>query len=805
MQRNVRGILSRLPKTLDETYERVLRDIHEDNKEHARRLLHCLAVAVRPLHVEELAEILTFDFDAGEGGIPEYHADWRWKDQAEAVLSTCSSLITIAEFYGKDDDGRYSRMRVVQFSHFSVKEFLMSNRLATPTRDVSRYHILPEPAHTILAQACLGFLLHLDGHSETERVKDFPLAKYAAKHWVAHAQFQDVASHVKCGMRDLFDPDKPHFSSWIGTYNIDIEEFNKRTRCTPLYYSALCGFHDLAEHLAIKYPQHVNAIGGRYDSSLAAALSGGHVRTAELLLNHGGNVDVNGRKGRTPLHNLLLSSFYLNRKDSPVACVRLLLEHGADVNARDEDYQTPLSILLRLHSWARVHDYHRNDQILVVLRFLLDRGADVNAQDRDHGTALFQAIRLRTSSNTVRTVLEHGADPNLKNKDGKTPLHVLLGPIDYRDADHILIVAQILLEHRADVNSRDKGHETPLHLAVRSVRHETSSLVRLLLRHGADPNSKKEDGKTPLHVLLGPTDYHKANHILTVAQILLERGADVNSRDKGHETPLHLALRHKTPGLVRLLLRHGADPNSKKDGKPLLHVLLRPQSEHPLPTDYYDANWILTVAQILLECGADVNSRDKGHETPLHMAMRHKTSYLVRFLLGHGADPNSENEDGKTPFHLLLGPQTEYSFGIYYHQADYILVVAQLLLERGADVNARDNHLESPLVLALQRQESCQAFNIARFLLEKGANPNIENSDGNTPLHTLLLERNNENDNDVPLFDLLLEHGADMGARNKNQANPLDLAPYYGKGLIAQVLLDHAGRLEGENYSRQRS
>ena len=60
---------------MDETYERVLRDIHEDNREHARRLLHCLAVAVRPLHVEELAEILTFDFDVAEGGIPEHHAD----------------------------------------------------------------------------------------------------------------------------------------------------------------------------------------------------------------------------------------------------------------------------------------------------------------------------------------------------------------------------------------------------------------------------------------------------------------------------------------------------------------------------------------------------------------------------------------------------------------------------------------------------------------------------------------------------------------------------------------------------------
>ena len=77
MQRNVRGILSKLPKTLDETYERVLRDIHEDNREHARRLLHCIAVAIRPLFVEELAEILAFDYDAAEGGISQFRMDWR--------------------------------------------------------------------------------------------------------------------------------------------------------------------------------------------------------------------------------------------------------------------------------------------------------------------------------------------------------------------------------------------------------------------------------------------------------------------------------------------------------------------------------------------------------------------------------------------------------------------------------------------------------------------------------------------------------------------------------------------------------
>jgi ankyrin repeat protein len=548
---------------LDETYERVLRDIHEDNKEHARRLLHCLAVAIRPLFVEELAEILAFDFDVPEGGIPELHTDWRWKDQEQAVLSTCTSLITIAEY------GHSSSRRVVQFSHFSVKEFLMSNRLSSPIRDVSQYHILPEPAHTILAQACLGFLLHLDDHIDTQKVEDFPLAEYAAAYWVVHAQFQDVAVHVKCGMKNLFDPDRPHFASWRRIHDIDgppylgYDEVTRAT--TPLYYSALAGCYDLTRHLAIEHPQDVNAIGGVFDFPLVAALSRRHTRVAELLLEHGGKVNIQGTRGRAPLHTLLLRNYFEEDRDN--CTVQLLLERGADLNARDEGYQTPLHTLLELHNFTWGFDSHRADYILVVSRLLLEHGADVNARDSNHRTPLFLAMQHETS-NLARFLLENGADPDLKNKAGKAPLHILLGIQDsswdgrYHSTVHILVVAQLLLEDGADVNTRDNIHNTPLFLAM---RHEASNLVRFLLEHGANPNLQNKEGKTPLHKLFGPQDsgwaphYHSADYISIVAQLLLEHGADVNSRDNDHNTPLLLARRQGTSNVERFLLEHGAD------------------------------------------------------------------------------------------------------------------------------------------------------------------------------------------------------------------------------------------------------
>ncbi|KAN0141468.1 hypothetical protein V8E53_000713 [Lactarius tabidus] len=279
---DVQAILAKLPKTLDGTYERVLNSINENNRERASRLLHCVAFAVRPLRVEELAEILTFDFAAAQAGIPKFHVDWRPEDQEKAVLSLCSSLITIV-----DDRG----FRVVQFSHISVKEFLTSNHFSG---HMTSYHILPAFAHTILAQVCLGLLLHSDDSDDNKSVTDSPLAEYAAQYWITHAQFENVASRVEDGMKDLFDPDRPHFVAWIGLYNIDTESGGRLPSVipSPLYYSALCGFHDLVQHILIKRPQDVKAFGGSYGFPLVAAISRKHLRVVELLLKVGGSIGV---------------------------------------------------------------------------------------------------------------------------------------------------------------------------------------------------------------------------------------------------------------------------------------------------------------------------------------------------------------------------------------------------------------------------------------------------------------------------------------------------------------------------------
>ncbi|KAH9015195.1 NACHT domain-containing protein [Lactarius pseudohatsudake] len=163
----IRHTLDKLPETLDETYEQILLRIDKEKRNSAYRLFQCLTVAIRPLRIDELAEVLALRFDPGHPA--EYRADWRPEDSHEAVLSACSSLVTVVDVDGS---------AVVQFSHFSVKEFLTSDRLATARPELSRYHILPHLAHMLLVQACLGVLLQLDDSVDKDSIKNLPLAVY---------------------------------------------------------------------------------------------------------------------------------------------------------------------------------------------------------------------------------------------------------------------------------------------------------------------------------------------------------------------------------------------------------------------------------------------------------------------------------------------------------------------------------------------------------------------------------------------------------------------------------------------------
>jgi len=231
----IRRALDNLPESLDGTYDRILKGISQGTQEYAQRLLQCLAVSIRPLRVEELADILTIQFHVGT--LPQYDANWRPENSEEEVLSVCSSLITIVDMDGS---------RVVRFSHFSVKEYLTSERLANAGNGLSQYHIHSHSAHMILAKASLSALLVLDAEVNKDRMKNFPLAIYAAQYWVDHARLHNVSSRIRDAMEHLFDPGKPHFAAWVWIHDVDhpfremmFEACPSPPTAVPLYYATM--------------------------------------------------------------------------------------------------------------------------------------------------------------------------------------------------------------------------------------------------------------------------------------------------------------------------------------------------------------------------------------------------------------------------------------------------------------------------------------------------------------------------------------------------------------------------------------
>ena len=706
-------------------------------------MLQCLVVAVRPLEVEELAELLAFDFDVAPGGIPKYRPALRLDDQTQAVLSTCSSLVTvIEEWYGRRRNRKCRH--IVQFSHFSVKEFLVSNRLASSLGDISQYRICLGSAHTTLTQACLGLLLHPDDDITEEIVKRSPLAEYAASHWVEHAQFEDVASRVKDGMETLFDPDKPHFEAWVEIHNIDpgaamrdVSEYP-----SPLYYSALCGFDDLVEHLAIKHPHYVNALGGQHKFPLLAALVQGHFEVAKSLLNHGADVDVRESTGKTIL---LVALSYHKEEDKLLNIVDFLLKHGADVDARDHTFQSSLhlaesygmqqvaKILLKNHADVNFQDNHGETALHRLLgnsmyndhsgfnhlRLLLLRGAEANRRDKDNQTPFLLAMRSHWFR-TARVLLEHGADAtfvenNAENDNGKSPWHILSESQIY-DLDEVLDHALLLLMLGLEVDRRDKNNETPLHLEMRRNRFR---LAGILLKHGADANAENNHGMTPLHIL-SKSHIKDEVYIRNLVQLLLNNGAEVNRWNEVNDTPLHLALCSNHFSLARILLEHGADANAENNmGMTPLHVLSG--------SDIKDEGTVLNLLLLLLEHGAEVNRRNKWNGTPLHLAIGNNQFRVAGILLENGgADTKAKNYSGHTPLHILSQCNMDET------DKKDIFNLSLLLIKHGAEVNSRDKNNKTPLHLAMRDQPM-----LAETLLEHGADINAEDDEGQTPLQAL--------------------------------------------------------------------
>ena len=658
---NLRRALLELPNSLDETYKRILKEINNSNREHAYRLLQCLAVALRPLRVEELAEVLAFELTTG--GIPRLNASWRWEDKEEAVLSACSSLVSVII-----EDGS----RIVQFSHFSVKEFLTSNRLASFMGEVSQFYIPIEPSHVILAQACLGVLLCLDDRTDKDIVRKIPLCGYAAEYWAEHAQVGNVESQITDAMDYFFDMDNPHFSAWARIQQshhlltVSMVEFTDVLRpAAPLYFAAWRGLHGLVERLILKDSHQVNHLGGLYGTPLHASALGGHIDVAQSLVEHGADINSRSEEDWTPLHVASAEGHFKFGK--------WLLNHGAGVNSKQDFGLTPLHIA--------AENGH-----LEVCRMLLQRNAEVNSMNYEGLTPFFLAWG-HGNFDIARLLLDHNMDVHVHDNERNTPLHSAV-------EDGVFDVAQILLERGAEVNCCNDFGFTPLILAS---RRGNADVALLLLDYNADVHLHDTSGDTPLH-------FAASFGYLLFCRILLERNAEVDSRDDGGSTPLLLALTLGQSDVAQLLLDNNAD----------VHVH---NNNGNIPLQLAARNGLLDITRKLLECNAEVNFPDHHGYTPLHHASLGGYPDVVQLLLEHNADVDVHDAEGNTPLHCA-------AFSGH-------IEVSRTLLELNVIINTRNNKGSTPLHQAAAGLVEGSA-GVVRLLLDHGADVHVCSFDGET-------------------------------------------------------------------------
>jgi ankyrin repeat protein len=216
----LRRALKTLPPTLDATYDRILNAISDEDYTYAIRILRWLTYSRRPLTVKELATLIAIDVDS----TPAFDPDQVFPDPLE-VLDICSSLVSIRDTSivarnssGYDSvliEGRDLSAEVVELAHYSVKEYLTSERLANLPS--ARYRMEAAECEAILASSCLLYLLRWErnmGRDARERV----LADYPVWYWMTHMYRSDPRpeelNHLAAR---LLMADTPAYQEWLST------------------------------------------------------------------------------------------------------------------------------------------------------------------------------------------------------------------------------------------------------------------------------------------------------------------------------------------------------------------------------------------------------------------------------------------------------------------------------------------------------------------------------------------------------------------------------------------------------------
>ncbi len=276
------------------------------------------------------------------------------------------------------------------------------------------------------------------------------------------------------------------------------------------------------------------------------------------------------------------------------------------------------------------------------------------------------------------------------------------------------------------------------------------TILDVLVRHGGNLNRKYEHG-LPVIRFSGFTEITP-----DLLRWLLEHGYDANLTYKGNSD--RTALSHcARPGqsmlrydqkyeMIKMLLEHGANPNVKSLGDPILHTLASYHKDNP---------YVLEITELLLKAGADLQIKDHSGNTALMVALGARRKDMAMLLLEHTETIDTTDQNGRLIIRLAAA---------YDHPK-----CIQMLIARGADVNAAIRGYTPLHAAAADRNEE-----IIAMLLEGGATVNTVNNESHTPLDIAMVKDNCPPDETQTnkVINLLTRHGAKRAAELKETNTP---------------------------------
>jgi ankyrin repeat protein len=567
------------------------------------------------------------------------------------------------------------------------------------------------PAHTIVAKACLGILLHLDRDVAKDALQPFPLAPYAALHWADHARIEGVSQNVEDGMNVLLDSSKPHLAAWVSLHNTELPSWKLFKRGerplppsgTPLHYATICGLHAFVKVLVVERPHDVDTRGSYNLTPLHMASLWGCEEVARVLLQSDADVTAQGDRGETPLH--------MASSEGHLQLVHALLEHGGSTTARDKFGLTPLHLALIPRDLGDPY-VHGSGAVVRTSDEGENRLAQLDgASQIDLLSYLFsQEASVQVTRDPLKRGVHTAAQGGILFH--ATLRHRYTGPLRFH------------LKPEADAMVGDKS--TLSHLASRRGHLE---VAQLLVKHGADPTAGSKLGICPLHLA-------SFSGNMEVLQFLVKHRADSTVQDSEGWTPLHMASRYGHVEIVQFFVEHGTDLTAlSNNGWTSLH--------------FASGNGPIEAVQLLVEHGADPRVQNKDAITPLHLSSQNGHIEIVQFLVAHGADPTAQDNKGLTPLYYALGNRH--------------VELLPFLVKHGADPPAHDKLGLTLLNVAAPGGH----MKAVQLLVEHGADPTAPDEDGWTPLHSA------SDNGHVEIMQFLVGHGADPTAQDINTSGPL--------------------------------